>query len=202
MKTTSRALAGLLACTVLSACDAPAPEASTAAEASSAATGEPAVAEPASPAPANAEVDIRHFLLQEYSDAGKISYALGWKDLDGDGADEAIVSLGGPYFCGSGGCNLLILTPAGPMWRKVGDVSVTRTPVAVLDTASNGWKDVTVAVAGGGGPSGTVILKFDGETYPGNASMETFAPEGTTGSEVIPEAPEYATVEAQPQPAG
>jgi len=147
--------------------------------------------EATSPAPKNAEEDIRHFLLQEYPDAGKIDYALAWRDLDGDGADEAIVYLAGPYFCGTGGCNLLVLTSAGPMWRKVGDVSVTRTPVTVLDTSTKGWKDLTVDIAGGGGPSGTALLKFDGQSYPDNASVQ---PPGTKGTEVLPEDPVFKTL--------
>lgn len=193
MKARIRALMGLLGCAALGACSA---------SANDPAAGETAAQESHSPASTGAstgpEEDIRHFLLQEFPEAGPIRYALAWHDLDGDDADEAIISLSGPYFCGSGGCNLLILTRAGPMWRKVGDISVSRTPVAVLDTASNGWKDLTVAISGGGGPSGTVVLKFDGEGYPDNASTQPAAPQGATGTEVIPEMPDYATVEAQP----
>lgn len=199
MTRTSRLALGAMGCLAasasLAACDAPAPEASATAAIASEVAGDIT-----SPAPQDREEDIRHFLLQEYPDAGKITYALAWHDLDGDGNDEAIVYLAGPYFCGSGGCNLVVLTPAGPMWRKVGDVSVSRTPVAVIEAASNGWKDLTVDVAGGGAPSGTVIMKFDGESYPGNASTQSFAPEGTKGTMLLPEAPEYATVEPEPAP--
>lgn len=150
------------------------------------------------PAPASAEEDIRQFLLQEYPDAGTIRYALARKDLNGDGTDEAIVYLAGPYFCGTGGCNMLVLTPAAAMWSKVGDVSVSRTPVAVLDSRTNGWSDLTVAIAGGGGPSGTVVLKFDGKGYPGNASMAPQTAE--KGAVLLAEEPNFVTIEAE-QPA-
>ncbi len=129
-----------------------------------------AAAEDVTPEP-TPEEDIDRFLLQEYPDAGTISYALAWSDLDGDGSDEAIVHLVGPWFCGSGGCTTLLLTPAGAMWEKVGDISVSRTPVTMLDTSTNGWKDLTVAIGGGGGPSGNAWLKFDGEGYPGNPTV-------------------------------
>lgn len=178
----------LLGTAALASCNAPAEKE---------AAGAQATPEVVSPAPANAEEDIRHFLLQEYPDADPIMYALAWNDLDGDGKDEAIVYLGGPYFCGTGGCNLLVLAPAGPMWSKAGDVSVSRTPVAVLDTTSNGWKDLSVAIAGGGGPSGTVILKFDGKAYPGNASVAPKAPADAKGAKVIAEMPELKKLEAQ-----
>lgn len=146
-----------------------------------------------SPAAADAARDVDHFALQAYPDAGSIDYALAWQDLDGDGADEAIVYLTGPYFCGSGGCSLLVLTKAGAMWREVGKVSTVRTPIAVLATRSHGWRDLAVKVAGGGGPVGTVLLRFDGAAYPGNASL---APPGNAGgTELIGRAPQLRTAD-------
>lgn len=158
-------------------------------------TGE-AVAETASASTPSPENDVRHFLLQEYPDAAPMRYALAWSDLDGDGTDEAIVHLVGPYFCGTGGCPTLVLTPAGPMWRKVADISVSRTPVTVLDTSSNGWKDITVAIAGGGGPSGNALLKFDGEAYPSNPTVAPAEMTEETGTVVIEEEPDFTDLEA------
>lgn len=142
------------------------------------------------------EDDIRHFLLQEYPDAAPMRYALAWTDLDGDGTNEAIVHLVAPYFCGTGGCPTLVLTPAGPMWRKVGDISVSRTPVAVMDTSTNGWKDIAVAVAGGGGPSGNALLKFDGEAYPSNPTVAPAELTEEQGTILIAEEPEFTELAA------
>lgn len=170
-----------LAVTALTACGgspSPAPEASATEK-----------TETVSPAPANAEEDIRHFLLQEYPDASPMQYALAWSDLDGDGADEAIVHLVTPYFCGTGGCNTIILTPAGPMWRKVGEISVSRTPITLMETSSNGWRDITVAVSGGGRPSGNALLKFDGKTYPSNPTVPPAEMTDKTGTELLAEEP-------------
>ncbi|QYJ06555.1 hypothetical protein [Qipengyuania flava] len=155
----------------------------------------PAETEAVSPAPATAEEDIRRYLLQTYPDAGTMRYALAWHDLDSDGADEAIVYLAGPYFCGSGGCPTLVLTPAGAMWREVGNISVSRTPITVLDSMSNGWKDITVAVAGGGGEAGNALLKFDGEAYPSNPTVAPAEMTSETGSELIAEMPEFVELE-------
>ena len=143
--------------------------------------------------------DINHYLLQEYPDAGAIQYALAWTDLNEDGLDEAIVYPIGPYFCGSGGCNTLILTPVGPMYEKVGDISVSRTPITVLDSSTNGWKDLTVAVSGGGGASGTVLLQFDGTNYPANASMADVT--DRSGTEVMAAEPELRMAEPMAKPA-
>ncbi|QZD92336.1 hypothetical protein K3162_12500 [Qipengyuania xiapuensis] len=148
------------------------------------------------------EDDIRHFLLQEYPEAGSMRYALAWNDLDGDGADEAIVYLAAPYFCGTGGCPTLVLTPAGPMWRKVGDISVSRTPVTVLESSTNGWKDITVAISGGGGASGNALLKFDGEAYPSNPTVAPAEMTETTGEVVIADMPEFIDLEPEVAPEG
>lgn len=150
----------------------------------------------------SAEEDVRHFLLQEYPDAAPMRYAVAWSDLDGDGADEAIVYLVTPYFCGSGGCNTLVLTSAGPMWRKVAEISVSRTPVTVLESTTNGWKDITVAVSGGGGPSGNALLKFDGEAYPSNPTVAPAELTDSTGTIVIAEEPELTELKAMVGSAG
>lgn len=142
------------------------------------------------------EDDIRHFLLQEYPDAAPMRYALAWNDLDGDGADEAIVHLVAPYFCGTGGCNTLVLTQAGPMLRKVGDISVSRTPISVLDSKTNGWDDLVVSISGGGGPSGRMVLKYDGRSYPSNPTVAPATPTDEVGTELISEDPEMVELAA------
>ena len=143
------------------------------------------------------EDDIRHFLMQEYPDGLPMRYALAWSDLDGDGADEAIVHLVGSYFCGTGGCPTLVLTPAGPMWRKVADISVSRTPVTVMDTSTNGWKDITVAISGGGGEAGDALLRFDGEAYPSNPTVQPAEVTGVTGTVLIAEEPDFTDLAAE-----
>ncbi|QZD89988.1 hypothetical protein K3148_00800 [Qipengyuania aurantiaca] len=150
----------------------------------------------AAPSPAP-EDDIRHFLMQEYPDGLPMRYALAWSDLDGDGADEAIVHLVGSYFCGTGGCPTLVLTPAGPMWRKVADISVSRTPVTVMDTSTNGWKDITVAISGGGGEAGDALLRFDGEAYPSNPTVQPAEVTGVTGTVLIAEEPDFTDLAAE-----
>ena len=150
-----------------------------------------------SPNPANEEEDIRLFLLQEYPDASPLQYALAWNDLDGDGTDEAIVYLVSPYFCGTGGCNTLVLAQAGPMCRKVADISVSRTPISILDSSTKGWKDMIVAVSGGGGPSGNALLRFNGETYPSNPTVPPAEMTDATGTEVIGKDPTLTKIVGQ-----
>src|SRR2546423_7160213 len=93
-------------------------------------------------------------------------------DLNGDGQEEALVYLVGAYACGSGGCRLLVFSPARNGFRLVSDISLVQSsPIIVSDTSSNGWNDLAVFVAGGGiQPGYYVSLKFKGKSYPNNAS--------------------------------
>ena len=79
----------------------------------------------------------------------------------------ALVYLVGMNWCGSGGCNLLILRPGAAGWEPVGNVSRVSNPVRVLTTSTNGLPDIGVTVSGGGGPPAyEAKLSFDGRAYP------------------------------------
>lgn len=148
------------------------------------------------------EEDIQHYLSQTFPDALPLRYALAWHDLDGDGADEAIVYMVSSYYCGTGGCNTLVLTPAGPMWREVANISVSRTPIGVAESATNGWQDLTVAVGGGGGEAGYALLKFDGEAYPSNPTVAPAEMTDEIGTQLLAEEPELVELEAVDPAAG
>ena len=98
-------------------------------------------------------------------------YVSAWADLNGDGRPEAFVYLISGAYCGSGGCNLMIFTPAGRSWRAVADMSVTNPPIRVLDSRTRGWNDISVLVAGGGSRGYTALLAFNGTSYPDNPSV-------------------------------
>jgi len=63
---------------------------------------------------------------------------------------------------------MLILAPAGSSYRVVTKTTVTRLPIRMLDTKSNGWHDISVV---GGRPLYEAELSFDGTTYPTNPSV-------------------------------
>ena len=100
------------------------------------------------------------------------SYVSAFADLNGDGRDEALVSLQSGLFCGSGGCALYIYTPAGASWREVAELTIVNAPVRLLNTRSRGWRDLAVHVRGGGMDSPyEARMRFDGRTYASNPSM-------------------------------
>jgi hypothetical protein len=122
---------------------------------------------------------LRKFLQQhlgnpypEFEQQRSTRYSSAIVDLKEDGAKEVIVYITGRTWCGSGGCRMLILAPEGTSYRVVTETTITRPPIRVLTTKSNGWHDISVVVAGGGiQPGYEAILAFDGSTYPSNPSM-------------------------------
>ncbi len=119
---------------------------------------------------------LRAFLQTAFADAranwAETSYVSAFADLDGDGRDEALVSLHSGLFCGSGGCALYIYTPAGASWREVAELTIVNAPVRLLATRSRGWRDLAVHVRGGGAEiPHEARMRFDGRTYASNPSM-------------------------------
>src|SRR5690606_18085784 len=110
----------------------------------------------------SSDAALERWLRENHGQDGRIVYRPSQFDLDGDGAPEELVYLAGPGRCGSGGCNLLVLKRQGDDFETIVNTTVTRLPVGVLDTDSNGWRDIWVTVGGGGLPSGRRALKFDG----------------------------------------
>lgn len=102
---------------------------------------------------------------------GPTRYSSAFVDLRNDGVQEVIVYLTGAAWCGSGGCRMLILAPEGGTYRVITHTTVTRLPIRVLNTKTNGWHDLAVQVAGGGIQGFEAILAFNGKSYPENPSV-------------------------------
>lgn len=93
-------------------------------------------------------------------------------DLNGDGRAEAIAYVSGPSICGSGGCTLVVLSPTrNGRWRLAARTTVTRLPVRLLTSRTHGWRDLAVAVGGGGVGPAMAQLRFDGRRYPANPTL-------------------------------
>ncbi len=72
---------------------------------------------------------------------------------------------------------MLILSPRRNSYRLVTKVTITRTPIRLLNTTRHGWRDIGVFVQGGGiQPGYEAALSFDGKTYPRNPSVPPARP--------------------------
>ena len=117
------------------------------------------------------EESLRQF-LQTLDNNKTTRYVAAFRDLNGDGIPEAIVYLIGKKWCGSGGCNTLILTQDGSSWRVVTKITITRPPIRVLTNTSNGWHSISAWVQGGGiQPGYEAELPFNGKNYPRNPTV-------------------------------
>jgi hypothetical protein len=84
-------------------------------------------------------------------------------DLNDDGKKEHFVAFMSPYFCGSGGCTVMLLDHEASVITKF---TVMRTPIWAEKTTTNGWRNLLVRSGGE-----LKELKFDGSTYPSNPSV-------------------------------
>lgn len=109
-------------------------------------------------------------------------------DLNGDGHEDALVLLQNPmYFCGTGGCTLLVFKGTKSGFEFVSRSTLIRGPVLVSDTKTHGWRDLVVEVSGGGMEPKRVALKYTGKKYPLNPSTLPALPKDkqTEGTKVF-----------------
>ena len=113
---------------------------------------------------------LRDYLRDPRTDSDKTTrYCIAFVDLKDDGINEIIVYISGRSWCGSGGCMTFVLAPQGSSYKVVAHLTITRLPIRVLKTKSNGWHDITVQMQGGGIVNAyEAKLSFNGRTYPSN----------------------------------
>ncbi len=88
-----------------------------------------------------------------------------------DGA-TTLVYLTGPNWCGSGGCQLLVLSREGDAYVSIGEISVARAPIRLLEQQTHGRRDLGVYVAGGGITEGyEAAVPFNGRRYASNPTV-------------------------------
>ena len=141
--------------------------------------------EAAQPAPLS-EADVAAAVAAALGDDHEARYFDATIDLDGDGRDEVLAYVAGPMVCGTGGCPLYVFAPAASGYDLVARMSVVQVPVRVSPERTNGWRDLVVAVAGGGIPAGHAVLKFDGKSYPSNPTVPPAGPAASLeGTEIL-----------------
>ncbi len=126
--------------------------------------------------------------LQELlgDERGPIHYFSAKVDLDDDQVSEWIVHLAGPSVCGTGGCSTLVFTEVDGALKLLTRISVTRPPIVIAESMTNGWRDLIVRVAGGSIlPGHDARLRYDGSTYPSNATVEPAEPLSDKGKGVV-----------------
>jgi hypothetical protein len=106
-------------------------------------------------------------------------------DLNRDGKKEILIGLTGPYFCGSGGCSMILSTHQGDV---ITQFTVVDYPVYIAKESTNGWQDL-ILYSG----SKNRKVKFDGQSYPKNPST---LEEYTESLENLPKLLDWQSLEA------
>lgn len=116
------------------------------------------------------------------SDAGggtRSRYVYGRVDLNSDGRDEVFVYLLGPFFCGTGGCNLLLFTETRNGYSLINEFSTSRIPVIVSAQRSRAWRNIIWMKSGGGAKPAYLSHYYNGKRYvPGRSLPADKVPEG------------------------
>ncbi|MUK63086.1 hypothetical protein GNP81_05560 [Aliivibrio fischeri] len=107
------------------------------------------------------------------SQENKPNFDVGYVDLNSDGFDDAIVMLKGMNWCGSGGCTVLIFQNTGSDFTFISKSTVTGLPIRIAETKTGGWNDIIVWSKG----KGSVLMRFDGDSYPSNPSVQSVVSE-------------------------
>ncbi len=95
------------------------------------------------------------------------------------GKSEILAYLAGPWTCGSGGCNLLVLVPYRKSYRIISSIDVVEMPIRILRTVSHGRPDIGVWVRDYGKYADTgyeARLRFNGKSYPENPTIPPAQP--------------------------
>ena len=87
-------------------------------------------------------------------------------DLNADGFDEHFILFSSPYFCGSGGCNLLILDKSLSL---VTEITLVNPPVLLDSRTNDGWKDL---ILWSNGDYHRMKFNLKEKSYPTNPSVE------------------------------
>jgi hypothetical protein len=107
---------------------------------------------------------MKEDLDKQLIDSASRKFSVEEIDLNRDNQPEVIVAMQGSYFCGSGGCTLLIFDPTGKLLSRF---SVVRTPIGIDDNATKGWRNLLLPSRGR-----LHLVKFDGTKYPSNPSVQ------------------------------
>ena len=116
---------------------------------------------------------LQNYLKSGSSEFDKTTrYSAALSNLSGAKVREVVVYVSGRAWCRSGGCTMLILRPNGVSFTVIARTTITRPPIRVLQTTTNGWHDVGVWVQGGGILAGyTAVLSFNGKAYASNPTV-------------------------------
>jgi hypothetical protein len=93
-------------------------------------------------------------------------------DLNNDGIPEVIVSFNGRFFCGTGGCMVVIFKLVGKEYKELSSMGLVHAPVIVTEAKTNKYRNLIMYGRNYGVRKGTdgdyYCFKFNKKSYPYN----------------------------------
>jgi putative lipoprotein len=114
---------------------------------------------------------LETYIAKQGANPKETQYRIAEIDLNGDKKKDALVLFQDSYWCGTGGCTMLVFKNINNNLKLISVISLVRDPVIVSETKTKNWRDIIVHVSGGGGETKNIALKFNGSSYPTNPSM-------------------------------
>ncbi len=114
---------------------------------------------------------IENYIIESraYLDKPSVKYLYARVDLNGDSKEEMIFLMNDfGYFCGNGGCNLLIFASDK---RLISNFTISNEPIYYSKNTTQGWNDLIIS------SEGRRSIRFDGKYYPTNPTLEPIATE-------------------------
>lgn len=87
---------------------------------------------------------------KDFSENEKTHFNIAKTDLNNDGVSEIFVKLEGSFWCGTGGCPVLLLQKTENSYKIVNDFAVVQGISVNEKEKTNGWKNLVFVAADGG----------------------------------------------------
>ncbi len=107
---------------------------------------------------------VKELNLTEQVLTAEFVYASKQIDLDNDGSKEIVTWTPNLDLGGTGGYPIIIFSKTSNGFQKLFDEAAW-TPIIALTSKTNGWRDVTIQIAGGGVEPHYEIFRFNGKIY-------------------------------------
>ncbi len=107
----------------------------------------------------------KKYCEEEFADSGS-SYSAAQVRLGPDNKPLVLVYVLSRGWCGSGGCHLSLYEDTGQSFRQVVDgFTVSKPVIALLQTRTNGWRDLSIGVHEGADGVFPGRLSYSGGSY-------------------------------------
>jgi hypothetical protein len=117
------------------------------------------------------EQAVAQFLAREGASGADARHVVERIDLNGDGADEALVLLQSRRHCSARGCTLLVLERRNGAYEVHSRLLLGRTPLIAADSRTGGWRDLVAPITTASAGMRLMLVKHAAGGYPADPAQ-------------------------------